>query len=206
MQVCEAHDRRGYTQPAHASFYIPAWIGDCSAPSLIPALGHMAHICRDTQARTHLCGPTPAPTPQPSRCALVQRANPGSRTTCPYRLPSAYAPAYLLSPPHPCPFHPPPAAAGDSVPSPSPPLAALCCSDTGFNKFALVVTSRMWPWGGECPAAPDCACLYVNHGHNLRQTLSTTFLPLPQPWSEAGGSGPPPELKHTDMYIHGSLT
>lgn len=74
------------------------------------------------------------------------------------------------------------------------PLDALCCSDTGFNKFALVVTSRMWPWGGECPAAPDCTCLYVNHGHSLRQTLSTTFPPLPQSWSEAGGSGPPPKL------------
>lgn len=36
-------------------------------------------------------------------------------------------------------------------------LTAPCCSNTGYNKFALVVTSRMWPWGRECSAAPNPA-------------------------------------------------
>lgn len=37
MQVCEAHDRKGYTQPAHASFYIPAWIGGLLSPLSYPS-------------------------------------------------------------------------------------------------------------------------------------------------------------------------
>lgn len=64
MQVCEARDRKGYLQPVHICFYLPS-------PFLIPAHGHVAHICRDTQAHTHLCSPTPAPSTQPSRCASV---------------------------------------------------------------------------------------------------------------------------------------
>lgn len=190
MRVCEAQDRTG----AHTacSCLLCAQPGRVTAqPFLLPAHGHTAHICGDTQAHAHLCGPTPAPTPHPSRCARY------NMQSCAHR-PHAHTTFgqhrhVHTSSFHSFPSHPPSSSSYWHLSTtPSPPLAALCCSDTSFNKFALVVTSRMWPWGGERPAAPDFTCLYVNHGHSLCQTLSTTFLPLLQPWSEVGGPGPPP--------------
>lgn len=167
----------------------PAPTGDCLTPFSWTRGSYMQrHTGTHSSMQPHTCSNPTAKQMCPS--TNVQTWAQGPQVHSPFR---QHVHLHTSFPPLPFHFYPSPAAAGNSVPSLSPPLVALCCSDTGFNKFALVMTSRMWPWGGECPAAPDCTCLYVNHEHSLRQTLGTTFLPLPQPWSEAGGSGPTPE-------------
>lgn len=134
---------------------------------------HAAHICRDTQAHAHYAAPHTAPIRAtermcPDPAGPLRRADHRpAPTTCICTCTPAL---------HPLPFAPLLPASPASLPGLStiPPSCppAPCCSNTGYNKFALVVTSRMWPWGGECPTAPDCTCLYVNHGHSLRRTLS----------------------------------
>lgn len=84
-------------------------------------------------------------TPPRGRMCPNSAATLGTQTCLPQstcRWPCTLAVAHPHHQPLPAQHHPPPHA-----------LTAPSCSDTGYNKFALVVTSRMWPWGGECPAA-----------------------------------------------------
>lgn len=133
-------------------FLVPssAWL------CLSPSTHRRTHICRGTQAHTHLCSPTHGTglggwggdVPRHSSCPRPTDLHARHH-------PLADAPAH----PHPPLLSPcTPFTSLSQLSSTPPPLHALsgpCCSNTGYNKFALVVTLRMWPWGGECPAAPN---------------------------------------------------
>lgn len=100
----------------------PAWARGCPPLLLLPR----AHICRDTQAHTHLCSPTHRPHTHAG--ADVPRHSRPSRSLDPpsSRHPRAYAPARLPpAPPHPSPLGTPPPAAGGSVPPPPCPRCPL---------------------------------------------------------------------------------
>lgn len=191
MQVYEAHDRTG----AHTACpcLLDAQPGPATAQSLLypSSWTHGSYMQRHTGTHSSMRPHTHSkPTPKQMCPDTTCRAGLIDHTSAPPSISLC-----MCTPPLPTPLLsllPPPAATGTSAPSPSPPLTALCCSDTGFNKFALVVTSRMWPWGGECPAAPDFTCLYVNHGHGLHQTFEYNFPTSTPVVEEVSGPGPPP--------------
>lgn len=149
-------------------FHMPGRRGPCLPASPPPPTTRLIYAETHRHTLMH-AAPHTAPGRTPERMCPDPAGQ--LRYTDPHR-PLAYAPAHPPS----IPFAPlPPASSlqrlSTSAPAPDHPppraLAAPCCSNTGYDKFALVVTSRMWPWGGECPAAPDRTCLYVNHGHGL---------------------------------------
>lgn len=127
---------------------------------LSPSTHHRTHICRGTQAHTHLCSPTHGMGQGGGGGAMCPdtAAAPGPQTCTPATIYSQM-PLHTPHPPLLSPCTPSISLSQlSTTPPPPPPLHALsgpCCSNTGYNKFALVVTSRMWPWGGECPAAPN---------------------------------------------------
>lgn len=108
----------------------PAWAHGCPPGPLL----HGAHICGDTQAHSHLCNPTHGShtrAPEPGPAVLPPSSGVCTCTAAP-------CPASPRSP------WPPSTGLLRRLPATTPlALAAPCCSNTGYNKFVLVVTSRM---------------------------------------------------------------